>query len=113
MEFTPEDDERVTASEIEYYAENPPPIFNKEKIMKGNILIGFEDNGNMRVNYSGKDKTPFGLSNTDILRALMSLEGMFIAQTGLSVEETRELLDDERAISVTQEHADAIVEESK
>jgi len=76
---------------------------------KGNILISFEDNGNMRVDYSGKDKTPFGLSNTDILRALMSLEGMFIAQTGLSIEETREMLDDERAISVAQEQADGVV----
>ena len=81
--------------------------------MKGNILIGFEENGNMKVNYTGKDTTPFGISNVDLMRALMAVEGMFIAQTGLSIEETREMLDDERAISVTQEHANSIVEESK
>jgi len=76
---------------------------------KGNILISFEDNGNMRVDYSGKDKTSFGLSNVDLLRAMMATEGMMVAQTGLSIAEIRDMLDDERAISVAQEQADGVV----
>ena len=80
--------------------------------MKGNILIGFEENGNMKVNYTGKAATPFGLSNTDLMRALMAVEGMFIAQTGLSIAETRELLDDERAVSALQEQASGVVEDT-
>ena len=80
--------------------------------MKGNILIGFEENGNMKVNYTGKAETPFGLSNVDLMRALMALEAMFIAQTGLSIEETREMLDDERAISAIQEQSKGVVDDT-
>jgi len=78
----------------------------------GNILISFHSDGNMKVDYSGSAKTPFGLSNTDLLRALMATEGMMIAQTGLAIAEVRELLDDERAISVAQEQADGVVEDT-
>ena len=79
--------------------------------MAGNILISFHPSGDMKVDYSGSAKTPFGLENGDILRALMAVEGMFIAQTGLEIAEVREMLDDERAISVVQAHADGIVDE--
>ena len=79
----------------------------------GNILISFEDNGNMRVDYSGKEKTAFGISNVNIVRALMSLEGMMVAQTDLSIAEVREILDDERAIAEVQTQADGIAEDVK
>jgi len=116
--FTPKDNDRVTADEVRYYADNPPSILNKADKMEtsGNILISFHSSGNMKVDYNGTAKTPFGLSNVDLLRAMMATEGMMIAQTGLSIAEVRELLDDERAISVAQEQADGVVsdvEESK
>ena len=82
----------------------------------GSILITFHTSGEMKVDYSGNAKTPFGLSNVDLLRAMMATEGMMVAQTGLGIAEVRELVDDERAISVAQEQADGVVldvEESK
>ncbi len=79
----------------------------------GSILITFHKSGDMKVDYSGSAKTPFGLSNVDLLRAMMATEGMMVAQTGLGIAEIRDMLDDERAISATQEQADSIVEESK
>ena len=75
----------------------------------GSILITFHTSGDMKVDYSGSAKTPFGLSNTDLLRALMATEGMMVAQTGLEISEVRDLLDDERIISMAQEQADGVV----
>jgi len=75
----------------------------------GSILITFHTSGDMKVDYSGGAKTPFGLSNTDLLRALMATEAMMVAQTGLSIAEIRDMLDDERTISVAQEQADSVV----
>ena len=78
----------------------------------GSILITFHKSGDMKVDYSGTAKTPFGLSNVDLIRAMMATEGMMVAQTGLSIADIRELLDDERAISVAQEQADGVVEDT-
>ena len=75
----------------------------------GSILITFHKSGDMKVDYSGTAKTPFGLSNVDLIRAMMATEGMMVAQTGLSIAEIRDLLDDERAISVAQEQTDGTV----
>lgn len=65
----------------------------------GSILITFHTSGDMKVDYSGNAKTAFGLSNVDLTRAMMATEGMMVAQTGLSITEVRELLDDERKIA--------------
>lgn len=65
----------------------------------GSILITFHTSGDMKVDYYGTAKTAFGLSNVDLTRAMMAIEGMAIAQTGLSIAEIREILDDERAVS--------------
>ena len=64
--------------------------------MAGNILISFNEESTMRVDFSGDKQSMFKLNDVDLMRALMALEGMFTAQTGLSVNETRELVDDER-----------------
>lgn len=81
----------------------------------GSILITFHTSGDMKVDYSGSAKTAFGLSNVDLTRAMMATEGMMVAQTGLSIPEVRELLDDERAIAddTANNVASDIVEESK
>jgi len=62
----------------------------------GNILISFKD-GMIKVTYSGDRQSMFQLNDVDLLRALMSVEGMFAAQTGLSTPEIRSLMDDERS----------------
>ncbi len=61
----------------------------------GNILLSFKQS-KMKVNYSGDRDSMFGLNDVDILRAMLALEGMFAAQTGLSTEEIDELMKDER-----------------
>ena len=61
----------------------------------GNILISFKQS-KIKVDYSGDRDSMFGLNDVDLLRGLLSLEGMFAAQTGLSQEEIDELRNDER-----------------
>lgn len=67
--------------------------------MAGNILISFNADGVMKVDYSGDRKSMFGVNDIDLLRGLMAMEGMMATQTGLEVDEIRELVDDERANS--------------
>ena len=79
--------------------------------MAGNILISFNQDGVMKVDYSGDRDSMFGLNDVDILRAAMAVEGMLVAQTGLSVEEIRELIDDERVDSKV--HTESAVYDSE
>ena len=88
--------------------------------MAGNILISFNQDGVMKVDYSGDRDSMFGLNDVDLLRAVMAVEGMMVTQTGLSVEEIRELIDDERVESKVSTDTSAydaelaeIVEEEK
>ena len=64
--------------------------------MAGNILISFNADGVMKVDYSGDRKSMFGLNDVDILRANLALEGMFCAQTGMDTPNFLDLLADER-----------------
>ena len=79
--------------------------------MAGNILLSFNADGVMKVDYSGDRKSMFGLNDVDILRALMAVEGMMMTQTGLEVAEIREMLDDERAASTLHTSEDAFYAE--
>ncbi len=64
--------------------------------MAGNILISFNADGVMKVDYKGDKQSMFGFNDVDLLRAVMAVEGMFVAQTDMSIENMRELLDEER-----------------
>jgi len=67
--------------------------------MAGNILIGFDAEGIMKVDYKGDRQSMFGFNDVDLLRAIMALEGMFVAQTDMTIAEMRDILDDERVDS--------------
>jgi len=64
--------------------------------MAGNILISMDNNNKLKVDYNGDAQTAFGFTDVQLIRTLMAIEGMVVAQTDLSIEEVREILDDER-----------------
>ena len=78
--------------------------------MAGTILISFNGKNELRVDYNGSVKSMFGFQDVELMKAVMTLESMFVTQTGIEISEMREIIDEERVASnivdveVTQAH---------
>ena len=71
--------------------------------MAGTLLIAYREDGSIKVDFSGNRQTATGLHNVELIKALMAIEGLCIAQTDLDIADIREMVDEERATATIKE----------
>jgi len=68
--------------------------------MAGNLVIDYREDGSMKVDFSGNSPTATGLHAVELIKAVMAIESLAVAQTDMGIADIREMIDEERATAV-------------